>query len=80
MPIRNEVVVCINHPEKPMLPNSQPVVMHPVHFVDGQPVANPARGLFLTPFICPECGCVELYLVGRSTLTKRVTEAYGEQV
>lgn len=70
MPIKNDSITCINHPDIPMVRNSRPTVLHPVAMIDGQPAAMPTRGMFLSPFICRECGYVELYVVDKKQLTE----------
>ncbi len=69
MPIINGVVTCVNHPNRRMLRNNRPAVLHPVDIVDGQPASIPHRGIFLAPYICIECGYVEFYLVEKQELT-----------
>lgn len=70
MPIKNGAIVCINHPESRMIRNNRPTVLHPVDLIDGQPAAMPTRGMFLSPFICRECGYVEFYVVDKKMLTE----------
>jgi hypothetical protein len=70
MPIHDGNITCVNHPDKPMVRNSRPTVLHPVDLIDGQPAAMPTRGMFLSAFICRECGYVELYIVDKKQLTE----------
>ena len=65
MPITNDVVTCINHPARRMHRNDRPAVLHPVDLVDGKPAPLSNRGIFLDPYICVECGYVELYAVNK---------------
>ena len=53
-----------------MVRNNRPTVLHPIDLVDGQPATVPTRGMFLAPFICRDCGYVELYLVDKKQLTE----------
>lgn len=70
MPIKNGSVTCVNHPNLPMARNSRPTVLHPVDMVDGELAAMVSRGMFMSPYICRECGYVEFYVVEKKLLTE----------
>ena len=70
MPITNGVPTCINHPRTRLLRNDRPVVLHPVDLIDAKPAPMLHRGMFLAPYICPECGYAEFYVVDKEQLSK----------
>ena len=77
MPIANDVVTCVNHPERRMNRNDRPAVLHPVDLVDGKAAPVPNRGIFLTPYICLECDYVEFYAVDKQAALEALNK--GDQ-
>lgn len=65
MPITKKSFTCINHPEQRLQRNDRPTVLHPVELSDGRPLPMANRGIFLIPYVCTECGYVELYAIDK---------------
>lgn len=68
MPITNDVLTCINHPQQRLLRNDRPVVLHPVELGDVKLMVMQHRAMFLASYVCMECGYVELYAVEKEEL------------
>jgi hypothetical protein len=72
MPKYKKKITCINHPEKRLRKNERPTVLHPLELVDGAPSAMAKRGIFLVPYICVECGYVELYAIDKADAVRQL--------
>lgn len=75
MPIANDIVSCINHPGRHMYRNDRLAILHPVELGDGKAVVIPDRGIFLEPYVCLECGYVELYAMTKQAALADLNES-----
>lgn len=71
MPIKDGKRYCINHPAARM---NRTETLKALVNIDGSSAGgtiNPKSGLVVMPFVCEECGYLELYVADRTTQEKK---------
>ena len=71
MPIKEGKRYCINHPNARMNRTETLKALVAIKGSGSEATINPASGLIVMPFVCEECGYLELYVADKTQNEKK---------
>ena len=71
MPIKEGKRYCINHPNARMNRTETLKALVAIKGSASDATINPASGLVVMPFVCEECGYLELYVADKTQTEKK---------